>query len=147
MRHRSNNPVHLNLFSLETAHPASPTGGNPVNFACPANARIRVTNITWTVGTVFNPNNPLIYIIPLAGSDILVSACDVAPDALTTTDYYFSPGIRACRYQTAENLLFGILPNNIFLEPGEILRITTTNIFIGHQITNCYISYDQWIIA
>jgi len=144
---KHHNPVALNTFSHHAADPPNAGGGHPIDFPCPDNARIRITNIQFTLTTLIINCYPMLYIIPPAGADILIAASDVAPPNLSTTTGHFSTGITDSIYRLADTYLQSPLPVDLFLIPGEILSLTTANLSGPVDFPHCLISYDQWIIA
>ena len=141
---KSFNPVSLNVFSRDTAHPANPGGGNPCDWPCPVNSRVRITNIRYQQLPFAAGFYPLVFIIPLAGPHILVSASSIAPPAPPPT---FSTGFYETIYSLADDFLLLPLPDNLYLEPGETLRLTFDGIAGAVSMIDIYISYHQWIIA
>lgn len=147
MQNQHHSPVDRKIFAHETATIADPGAGNPADFACPVNARIRITNVVARFGVTQANKFPQILIVTAAAHSLTFASSDTDLDAPVATAVHFSTGPKATNYINAENTIFIPLPGNIILEPGETLRITMTGINVGQQIALITISYDQWIIA
>lgn len=141
------NPVDLNIFAHHDIHPPNPAGGNPLDWPCPANSRVRITDIRSYTTTMAADSYHLVYIIPTAGSHLNYAACEIAPPAMASTHVRFSTGIRTSLYLAPQNLITTHLPVDIFLEPGETLRLTTYAMGVNVLLAGIYIAFDQWIIA
>jgi len=144
---KHSNSVALNTFSHHVAHIADPGDGNHGEFPCPANSRIRITNIQYILTTLAVDNFPQVFIIHALGTYLRMSYSAFAPGFLTTTEVNISTGITEHIYRVAYDFLQMPLPHNLFISPGESLMLTTNAMAGTVGLTDIYISYDQWIIA
>lgn len=147
MRNSLPNPINLNLRARYQTAIANPGAGLPIDWPCPTNARVLVNQILFTESTMNANKHPLVYIVPAAGSHQLFAAAATPPNAITTTIITISTGITAHFYNAGLARLRVPLPVNLFLEPGDTLRITTVGLAAGVTLHTASIGYDQWIIA
>lgn len=140
-------PVDQKIFSHETATVANPGAGNPADFPCPVNARVRITTVQFDLTAILGSSQPL-YSILTAGGDLLTYAVSaLAGVGFATTQVNASAGIyHTWLYATPEQISVP-LPTNIIMEPGDTFRLDLTTPGPSQEIENIALSYDQWIIA
>jgi len=143
----SPNPVSTKIFSRQYYTPANPPAANPYYFNCPGNSRVRISNIRHSMSTLANTSRcQLIFRIPTYPM-YRICGTSTAPAAITTTDVHYSTGIREHFYRAADNVLYIPLQPDLFLDPGEIIIITTEDMGAVITIADVCISVDQWIIS
>jgi len=78
---------------------------------------------------------------------MLFASSDVFVINPITAQLHLSTGITDSIYRVADTYLQSPLPVDLFLIPGETLRVTVNAIAGPITLSTFYISYDQWIIA
>ena len=146
MRQLISSSVDRDIFDHITVALPSPPGLSPATWPCPTNARVRITNILYSIQAVPGGEFPMISVVPAAGSTMLFASSNVPLNALTITLIHASTGIEASDYNVAANLLCVPLPDDIYLEPGETLEMSSTNVGLTVVVLDPFIGYDQSII-
>lgn len=143
----SRNPIRSSVFSHEDDTITNPGAGIPADYACPANARIRITSFTCTVTNIGANKKPLGQIIDAAAHVLTLAASTHSLQNLSTEHVWASINIPNDVHLLADNELRFGLPPDIILQPGETFRITLPAIGAAQSITNIALSFDQWVIA
>jgi len=147
MRPLALNPTDDRVFSHVHDTVANPGAGNPINYPCPPNARIRLTSFVYRITNIGTTAWPIVQIIDTAANVITIAASKNKIQNIHTEEVGASVGIKDSVHLTTEDELRFGLPDEIFVEPGETLRFTVPNLTASQSIINFALSYDLWVIA
>ena len=146
MHNKFNNSISLPVSAIYTINISDPAAGTARDFPCPDNSRIRIISAQFLLTTSGAASYPQLFIIPIAGSDILMTMAHTPQDLITACNIYFQLYRYDTYYRSPSDKMFVPLPNDFFLNPGESIRFTTIDMGANRVIEDIYITYQQWII-
>jgi len=142
------NPVNSAIFDLVTTIIPDPGLGNPISWACPANARIEILYLGFILATDANAANRIVYVgatTPALGQ--IMGASSIAQTAGLTRGYSFVAGLPQEVDLSAHGFILCPMSPNLILEPGDDFDTDVFNIQATDNLASIITRYRQWIIA
>lgn len=140
------NPLSTSIFDVITLAPADPAAGANLALNVNANARWQILFVGFRLVTDAQAATRLINLHGFDGTDIIYNIMPSASHiASTDKQYHFNTGAgRSTTGGSASDQIIA-LNSDMYLNIGDSLRTTITNIQTGDQISDVRVRVKQWI--
>lgn len=139
-------PLDINVFDIVTLEPPDPAAGAGYTFGVPANSRVQIIGVSFTLTTDANAANRLPYCEGYDGAlTFLGSSFNSPVVANSVVRAHFSIHGGGQQASGTYNFAMIALADHLYLRINDTLRINVVSIQAGDTITDIAIRYKQWV--
>jgi hypothetical protein len=139
-------PLDADIYQVLTIPIPDPAAAAPISYTCPANCRLEILTLSFTLATDANAANRLVKVMVNDGvttEPTMVSG--FIQVASRTYKHYFGQGYQYTDHLATFSLALQVLPHGLAINSGNVLAVQADNMQAGDTFTDASIRVRRWI--